>query len=196
MTKKHKGLPIRGFTSDAVWEAWLDKEHESADGLWVKFAKKGSGKRSVTYEQARDTALAFGWIDGLINALDETYYAVRFTPRRPKSKWSVVNVRIIERLVQEGRMRPAGLAQVEAAKADGRWEAAYPPQSEMEPPDDLLAALDAAPGARATFEGASRANRFAILYQLLEAKRPETRARRLEKFVALLARGDVPYPGR
>jgi uncharacterized protein YdeI (YjbR/CyaY-like superfamily) len=181
------------FSSDAEWERWLDENHASVDGVWIKMAKKASGIESVRYPEVLDTALCFGWIDGKRLALDEQYFLQRFVPRRPRSNWSRINVEKVERLTAEGRMRPAGLAEVERAKADGRWAAAYESQRLSTVPDDLQAELDARPEAKAFFEGLGKQNRFAILYQLQDAKRPETRARRLAKFVAMLEAGERIY---
>jgi uncharacterized protein YdeI (YjbR/CyaY-like superfamily) len=181
------------FASDAEWERWLDENHASVDGVWIKMAKKGTGIESVRYPEVLDTALCFGWIDGKRLALDEQYFLQRFVPRRPRSNWSRINVDKVERLAAEGRMRSAGTAEVERAKADGRWAAAYEGQRLSTVPDDLQAELDARPEAKAFFEGLNKQNRFAILYQLQDAKRPETRARRLAKFVAMLEAGEKIY---
>ena len=181
------------FPSDAEWERWLEENHETADGVWIKMAKKGSGIDSVRYPEVLDTALCFGWIDAKRLALDEQYFLQRFVPRRPRSNWSRINVEKVERLTAEGRMRPAGMGEVERAKADGRWAAAYEGQRLSTVPDDLQAELDARPEAKAFFEGLNKQNRFAILYQLQDAKRPETRARRLAKFVAMLEAGEKLY---
>lgn len=184
-------LPVIAFPSKAAFEEWLEANHENADGLWIKFAKKGSGIKTVTYTEAVDVALCFGWIDGLVNKLDEHYYLQRFTPRRPRSKWSQINRDKAEALVAAGAMRPAGLREIERAKADGRWAAAYASPSKMEVPDDLRAALQANPKAGAFFEQISKTNRYAILYRVHDAKRPETRARRIAQFVAMLERGET-----
>jgi uncharacterized protein YdeI (YjbR/CyaY-like superfamily) len=181
------------FASDAEWERWLEENHASADGVWIKMAKKGTGIDSVRYPEVLDTALCFGWIDAKRLALDEQYFLQRFVPRRPRSNWSRINVEKIERLTAEGRMRPAGLVEVERAKADGRWAAAYDSQRFNTVPEDLQAELDARPEAKAFFEGLNSQNRYAILYQLQDAKRPETRARRLAKFVAMLEAGERIY---
>ena len=188
--KEHKGEPVLPFASAAAWEGWLEKNHETSTGLWLKIAKKGSGIDSVTYAEALDAALCFGWIDGQKGAWDERFFLQRFTPRGRRSKWSQVNREHVARLIAAGRMRPAGLAEVERAKADGRWQAAYAPPSRMEVPDDLRRALDADPKAKAAFEALDRTNRYAMLYRLGDAKRPETRARRLAQYVEMLARGE------
>ena len=182
------------FASDAEWERWLEDNHADSDGVWIKMAKKGTGIDSVRYPEVLDIAICFGWIDARREALDDRYFLQRFTPRRARSRWSRINREKAERLIAEGRMRPAGLAEVERAKADGRWEAAYEGQRSMPVPDDLQRELDARPEAAEFFAGLSSQNRYAILYRLQEAKRPETRARRLEKFVAMLEAGETIYP--
>ncbi|HEU0248662.1 MAG TPA: YdeI/OmpD-associated family protein [Gaiellaceae bacterium] len=187
------GRPILAFASQAEWEAWLDAEHRASDGVWIKFAKKGSGVGTVVYAEALDVALCYGWIDSQVKSLDERFYLQKFTPRRARSKWSQVNRAKIEELTKRGRMKPAGLEQVELARADGRWDAAYASPVNVEMPDDLQAALDASPKAAEFWAGLNKSNRFAILYQLQDAKKPETRARRLEKFVGMLERGEKLY---
>ena len=173
------------FASAAEWEAWLEDNHAAPDGVWMKIAKKGTGIDSVRYPEVLESALCFGWIDGKREAHDEQWFLQRFTPRRARSRWSKINRETAERLIAEGRMRPAGLAEVERAKADGRWEAAYEGQRTIGVPDDLQRELDARPRARESFATLTSQNRYAILYRLHDAKRPETRARRLAKFVAL-----------
>lgn len=181
------------FASREEWEAWLDAEHGTSEGVWIKFAKKGSGVASVAYAEAVDVALCYGWIDSQVASLDERFYLQRFTPRRARSKWSRLNRDKVAELTRQGRMKPAGLAQVELAKADGRWEAAYASPANVEVPADLQAALDASPKAAEFWAGLSKSNRYAIVYGLEDAKRPETRTRRLEKFVAMLERGEKLY---
>jgi uncharacterized protein YdeI (YjbR/CyaY-like superfamily) len=188
------GLPLLPFASAAAWEAWLDEHHADADGVWIRMAKKGSGVESVRYPEVLEVALCFGWIDGRREAHDERFFLQRYTPRRARSRWSKINRETAERLIAEGRMRPAGVAEVERAKADGRWDAAYESASRMTVPEDLQRELDARPAAKAFFEGLSSQNRYAILYRLHDAKRPETRARRLETFVAMLEAGETIYP--
>jgi uncharacterized protein YdeI (YjbR/CyaY-like superfamily) len=188
------GLPQLTFAAAAEWEAWLEANHESADGVWLRLAKKGSGIPSVTLDEALDVCLCFGWIDGLRKGLDDDHYLQRYTPRRPRSKWSRINVEKVERLTAAGRMRPPGLAEVERAKADGRWDAAYESPTSIGVPDDLKRELASRPSAREFFEGLDSRNRYAILYSLKDAKRPETRARRLGKFVAMLEAGERVYP--
>jgi uncharacterized protein YdeI (YjbR/CyaY-like superfamily) len=188
------GLPTIPFASDAEWEAWLEEHHATSDGVWVKMAKKGSGIDSVRYPEVLHSALCFGWIDGRRQALDDQWFLQRFTPRRARSRWSRINRDTAERLAAEGRMRPAGAAEVERAKGDGRWDAAYEGQRSITVPDDLQAELDARPQAQAFFDGLSSQNRYAILYRLQDAKRPETRARRLAQFVAMLEAGETLHP--
>ncbi len=186
-------LPILECESQAAWSEWLEHNHASADGVWLKFAKKGSGARTVAYAEAVEEALCYGWIDGQAAGHDETYYLQRFTPRRSRSKWSLINREKATRLIAEGRMKPAGHEQVEAAKADGRWDAAYPSPSAATVPDDLQQALDQNPQAKASFEQLTSQNRYAILYRVHDAKRPETRAKRIAEYVAMLAERRTLY---
>jgi uncharacterized protein YdeI (YjbR/CyaY-like superfamily) len=188
------GLPQLAFPSAGDWETWLEENHSDSNGLWVKIAKKGSGIATVAYPEVLEVAIAFGWIDGRRERLDDEWFLQRFTPRRARSRWSKINRDTAERLIAEGHMRPAGLAEVERAKEDGRWEAAYEGQRAIGVPEDLAGELDARPQAKAFFEQLSSQNRYAILYRLQDAKRPETRARRLEKFVAMLEAGETIYP--
>jgi len=187
------GKPVLAFASQDDWGAWLDAEHATSDGVWVKFAKKGSGVETVVYAEALDVALCYGWIDSQVMSLDERFYLQKFTPRRSRSKWSRINREKIEQLTNAGRMKSAGLEQVELAKADGRWDAAYASPSTIEVPEDLQKALDANPKAAEFFATLSGSNRYAILYRLEDAKKAETRARRLEKFVGMLERGEKVY---
>ena len=181
----------------AAWRRWLGAHHAQPDGVWLVLAKKGTTKpTSLTYDQALEEALCYGWIDGQAGRRDEATYRQRFTPRRQRSPWSKRNTERAERLLAEGRMHPAGVAEIERAKADGRWAAAYPGSQEIEVPPELAAALAADPAALATFEALSSQNRYAILYRLRTAKRADTRARLLEGFVAMLARGETIYPQR
>jgi len=181
----------------AAWRRWLGEHHAQPHGVWLVLAKKGTTKpTSLTYDQALEEALCYGWIDGQAGRRDEATYRQRFTPRRQRSLWSKRNTERAERLLAEGRMHPAGIAEVERAKADGRWAAAYPGSQEIEVPPELAAALTASPAALATFEALGSQNRYAILYRLRTAKRADTRARLLEGFVAMLARGETIYPQR
>lgn len=184
------GLPVLAFDDDAAWEAWLAEHHASAAGVWVKIAKKASGVVTVTKVEAIRTALCWGWIDGQIGRWDEQYSVSRFTPRRARSNWSQINVRHVEELTAQGRMQPAGLAHVEAAKADGRWEAAYASSATMVVPPELQAELDRSPAAAAAWEQLSQANRFAMYHRIANAKRQETKLRNAEKFARMLERGE------
>jgi uncharacterized protein YdeI (YjbR/CyaY-like superfamily) len=179
------------FASATDWEEWLQENHSEADGVWVKIAKRNAGIESVRYPDVLDSAICFGWIDARREALDERFFLQRFTPRRPRSRWSRINRDKAERLIADGRMRPAGLAEVERAKADGRWEAAYEGQRSASVPEDLRRELDSRPRAKAFFDELNSQNRYAILYRLQEAKKPETRARRLASFVAMLEAGET-----
>jgi uncharacterized protein YdeI (YjbR/CyaY-like superfamily) len=182
-------LPVHLFAGAAELEAWLEEKGD-ADGVWLQIAKKGAPEPSVTYAEALEVALCFGWIDSQKRGLDETHFLQRFTPRRPRGRWSKINREKAEALIEAGRMRPAGLAEVEAAKADGRWEAAYEGARTAKVPPDLQRELDANPPAAEFFASLDGANRYAILYRLDEAKRPETRERRLRNFVTMLERGE------
>jgi len=187
-------LETRTFASVSEWEAWLRANHDSAPGIWIRFARKGSGVASVTYMEALQEALRFGWIDGQARGIDESWYDQRFTPRRPRSIWSKRNREFALALIEAGRMEAAGLREVERAKADGRWDAAYDAPTTATVPDDLQAALGAAPEAAAFFATLNAQNRYAILHRIQTARRPETRARRIETFVAMLARGETLHP--
>jgi uncharacterized protein YdeI (YjbR/CyaY-like superfamily) len=187
------GLPILHFPDQAALEHWLERQPRDHKGIWLKLAKKCSPTGSVGQKEAVEAGLCFGWIDGLMNPYDQSFYLIRFTPRRPRSKWSQINVEKAEALIEAGRMRPAGLAEVEAAKADGRWADAYPPHSRAEPPPELQAALDASPRAAAFFATLKGANRYGLIYRVLDAKKPETRAKRVAQFVAMLERGETLF---
>ena len=182
-------FPVLAFADQAALEAWLEAQHLTAPGLYVKIAKKGAGVPSVNWEQMVEVLLCFGWIDGRANRLDDHFYLQRVTPRRAKSVWSQKNVATVERLITEGRMRPAGLAAVEAAQADGRWERAYAGPKDITVPDDLAAALDADPAAKTEFESLDGANRYAILWRVHTAATPATRAKRIAAAVELLREG-------
>jgi uncharacterized protein YdeI (YjbR/CyaY-like superfamily) len=183
-------LPILLFASRAELEVWLGANHADSAGLWLKIAKKGSDVESVSYAEALELALCFGWIDSQKRGFNERFFLQRFTPRRPRGKWSRINREKAEALIASKAMRPAGLVQVEAAKADGRWEAAYAGQRTAEVPEDLQRELDRSAAAREFFATLDSANRYAILYRLQDAKKAETRERRLRKFVAMLERGE------
>jgi uncharacterized protein YdeI (YjbR/CyaY-like superfamily) len=185
-----KGLPIVAFADRAEFAAWL-AEHADTSGLWIRIAKKDTGIPSVNHDQALEVALRYGWIDGTAQRVDEVHYVQKFTPRTKRSRWSKINRASAERLIEAGEMTPGGLREVDAAKADGRWAAAYAGSATQTVPDDLRAALDANPAAAAFFTTLTSQNRYAILYRVEEAKRPETRARRIEKFVGMLERGET-----
>jgi uncharacterized protein YdeI (YjbR/CyaY-like superfamily) len=182
-------LPVLEFADPAALEAWLEAEHQRAPGAYLRIAKKGTTPTTVTQAQAIESLLCFGWIDGQIRPLDERHYLVRVTPRRARSVWSKRNVETVERLTAEGRMRPAGLAAVEAAQSDGRWEQAYAGSATMTVPDDLAAALTAVPKAQRTFDGLNATNRYAVLWRVHTARTPQTRARRIAQLVQMLAEG-------
>lgn len=182
------------FSSRGDWAAWLAENHADAAGVWLRLERKAPGSTALTYPEALEAAIAHGWIDGTRKRLDERHYLQRFTPRRARSKWSKINRDKAVDLIERGEMTPAGLREVERAKADGRWDAAYAGQRTMEVPEDLRAELDRNPVARERFAGLDSRNRYAILYRIGDAKRPETRARRIAKFVAMLNEGETIYP--
>jgi len=192
----HKGLPVLHFATEAEWDAWLVENGGRVAGIWLKLAKKGSGANSVTKAEAIVAAICHGWIDGQINPLDEQSWLIRFTPRGPRSKWSRRNRETAAGLIVAGRMSEAGRREVERAKADGRWQAAYAPQSSADVPPDLAAALDKTPAAKAFFATLTGANRYAVLYRVHDAKRPDTRAKRIAKFVEMLAAGETVHGKR
>jgi uncharacterized protein YdeI (YjbR/CyaY-like superfamily) len=183
-------LPILLFATPSDLELWLEANFEASAGVWLKIARKGAPVPSVTYAEALELALCFGWIDSQKRGLDAAHFLQRFTPRRPRGRWSRINRDKAEALIAAGAMRPSGMAEVEAAKADGRWEAAYEGQRTAEVPDDLRRELDANEAAREFFATLDSANRYAIVYRLNDARKPETRERRLRKFVAMLERGE------
>jgi uncharacterized protein YdeI (YjbR/CyaY-like superfamily) len=192
MAAEPQELIVRDATA---WRAWLAEHHAEQAGVWLVLAKKGTEKpTSLTYDQALVEALCHGWIDGQVRRRNETTYRQRFTPRRRRSSWSKRNTEIAEQLLAEGRMHAAGIAEIERAKGDGRWDAAYAGPATMKIPADLAAALAAEPKAQATFESLNRQNRYAILYRIETAKRADTRARRIAEFVAMLARGETIHP--
>jgi uncharacterized protein YdeI (YjbR/CyaY-like superfamily) len=179
----------------AAWHAWLEGNHETSPGARLVLAKKGATEPTrLTYDEALPEALSYGWIDGHLTRRDNLTYRVRFTPRRARSSWSQRNVETAERLIVEGRMQPAGLAEVRRAQADGRWARAYGGSASVEVPDDLRDALAASPQAQTMWDVLTRANRYAVLYRVHEAKHAETRARRITKYIEMLARGDTPHP--
>jgi uncharacterized protein YdeI (YjbR/CyaY-like superfamily) len=194
MTTRKSELPIIPFASAEAWGTWLEENHATSDGLWLKFARKGSGIESVSFAEALNVALCYGWIDSQANGFDDHYWLQRFTPRRPRSKWSKRNRDKAARLIAEGRMKPAGLREVERARADGRWDAAYDPQSTATVPEDLRRELEKDVEAREFFATLDSANRYAILHRIQDARRPETRARRIKKYVAMLHEGKKLHP--
>ncbi|HVD66303.1 MAG TPA: YdeI/OmpD-associated family protein [Gaiellaceae bacterium] len=181
--------PVLFFTTPADLEDWLEEHGEASDGIWLKFAKKASGIQSVVYAEALDVALCHGWIDGQVQRLDDDHYLQRFTPRRARSKWSARNRGKAVELIEQGRMRPPGLREIERARADGRWDEAYDSPATATVPDDFQAALDAVPAAREFFESLGSTKRYAFLYRIADAKRPETRAKRIAEYVTLLRQG-------
>ena len=181
------------FESREAWEQWLAEHHSDAREVWVKFAKKASGIASVSYDEAVEVALCYGWIDAQMRSLGKDFYVQRFTPRARRSKWSKLNREKATKLIEAGAMKPAGLREVERAKADGRWDAAYDAPSTATVPDDLRAALAHNPRAEEFFATLDRRNRYAILYRIQDAKKPETRQRRIEQVVAMLAEGKKLY---
>ena len=184
----------RRFTSADAFHTWLAKNHATSPGIWIRIAKKSSGVRTVTHPEALDIALCYGWIDGKRKALDETYFLQLFTPRTKRSVWSKINRGKVTDLIAAGRMQPAGHAEIERAKADGRWESAYDSVRNATVPDDLRKFLDRKPRAKKFFESLSSQNRYAILWRLMTAKRPETRAKRFAQFTAMLEKGEKIYP--
>jgi len=186
--------PLLPFISQDDWVASLAEHHDSSTGVWIRLAKKGSGVASVTYAEAVEVALCYGWIDGQAKTIDDRFYMQRFSPRSARSKWSKINCGKVVDLIERGLIQPAGLREVERAKADGRWDAAYDPPSTAQVPPELTEALERSPAAQDAFAALDSRNRYAILFRIADAKRPETKARRIEKFVAMLAEGGKIYP--
>jgi len=178
--------PTELFESQAQFEAWLEENHASSREIWIKLAKKNSGATSISRVDALESALCFGWIDGQAAKLDDAFWLQRFTPRRSKSTWSIKNCEKVIELLAEGRMRPAGIEEVESAKRDGRWDRAYASPRNMTVPDDFQRKLEEHPRAQAFFADLDSRNRFAMLYRIQDAKRDETRKRRIDRFVAML----------
>jgi uncharacterized protein YdeI (YjbR/CyaY-like superfamily) len=191
MTEVRSGLRIVGFADQREFEDWLAGQPPDAAGLWIKFARKGTGRASLSKAEAIDAALCHGWIDGQLDKYDDVHWLVRFTPRKPRSKWSENNRTRALQLIEAGQMRETGLAQVNAARADGRWNAAYAPASTAEVPPDLQEALDQSPTAAAFFATLTGANRYAILYRIGAVKKPDTRARKIATYVVMLERGET-----
>ena len=196
MAKKevHKKLSVYPFRSYEAWLRWLAKNFEQTDSIWIKLGKKNSGIESVTYEEARQGAIMYGWIDGLINGYDDTHYLIKFSPRRPRSKWSKINRGIAEQLIADGMMEPAGLKQVAAAQSDGRWEAAYDSPGSIKVPPELQKLIETNKKAKKNFSELSSANRYAFLYRIQNSKREDTRRRHIEKAFEMLKRGEVYHP--
>jgi len=189
-----RDLPVLAFKSQEAFEVWLGSRPAGGSGLWLKIAKKSSGIASVSRDEAVDAALCHGWIDGQLDSFDDRYWLIRFTPRQSTSIWSEKNRARALELVALGRMRPAGLSEIERARKDGRWEKAYAGQSTAQVPDDLMRALSKSKKAKAFFETLDSKNRYAILYRVHNAKKPETRSARIEKFVAMLLQGETIHP--
>lgn len=189
-------LPLLTFPNAKAFETWLSREGKTSPGAWLCFAKQGAPETTLTKPAAIDSALAHGWIDGQLGSIDRHYFKIRFTPRRPKSVWSKLNRERIERLIEAGRMTPRGMAEVNQAKADGRWAAAYDPPSKAAADADLTSALDAKPKARAFYDKLDSANRYAVLYRIQQTKSPEKRAAKIAELVAMLARGEAIHPLR
>jgi len=194
MPSAKRDLPIMAFKSQSAWDIWLASHSGKSKGLWLKLAKKSSGIASVSHQEAVEAALCHGWIDGQGDAFDERYWLIRFTPRKPKSIWSQKNRAKALQLIEQGRMKPAGLREIEKAKKDGRWDSAYAPQSTAAIPDDLRAALAKNRKAGRFFETLDSRNRYAILHRVHTAKKAETRAQRVKTFVSMLSRGETIYP--
>jgi uncharacterized protein YdeI (YjbR/CyaY-like superfamily) len=189
-----KELPIMPFEDQAVWAAWLANNHATSAGVWLRLAKKATGTPSVSYAEALEVALCYGWIDGQKKGYDDAWWLQKFTPRGPKSIWSNINKQKAQALIDSGQMQPAGLAAVERAKQDGRWDAAYDSQSRIDVPSDLQAELDRNPAAKAFFATLNSTNRYAILFRIQTAKKPETRAKRIQQFIGMLERHELLYP--
>lgn len=194
MVNTYRDLPILEFRSKEKFASWMEAQATTSKGLWLKLAKKASGIKTVSQQDAIETALCHGWIDGQLDKFDEAYWLMRFTPRRPKSKWSEINRTKAVELIAKGHMKPAGLKEIERAKADGRWDAAYAPQSTAVASRDLQAALNRNKTAKLAFEKLDSRNRYAILHRVQDAKKAETRASRIEKYVSMLSRGETIYP--
>lgn len=186
--------PIRLFSNQEAWTAWLEKHHRKSDGLWLRVAKKGSGLQSVSYGEALEAALCYGWIDGQKRGESEQAWLQRFLPRSAKSIWSKINREKALALIASGEMKPAGLAAIEEARKNGRWDSAYDSPGNATVPADLQAALDASPNAAAFFKTLNSANRYAILWRIQTVKKAETRTRKIEQFIAMLDRREKFHP--
>ena len=194
MPKPSSDLPELLFKDKKAWSAWLARNHAKSPGVWLKLAKKGSDTKSVSYQEALEAALCYGWIDGQKQAFDESFWLQKLTPRGPRSIWSKINREKAEALIASGEMKPAGLAAIERAKENGQWEKAYESQSRASVPDDLQAELDRHPEAKAFFATLNSVNRYAIVFRIHNAKKPETRAKRIQQFVAMLERHEKVHP--
>lgn len=192
--KQNNDLAVIGFEQQKDWADWLEKNHAASPGIWLRLAKKASGLQSVTYDEALEVALCYGWIDGQKKGLDDSAWLQKFTPRGAKSIWSKVNCQKAEALINSGRMQPAGLRAIESARQDGRWQAAYDSQSRAAPAEDFQAALDANPEAKAFFATLESRNRYAILFRLQTAKKAETRARLIQQFIQMLEKHEKLHP--
>ena len=188
-TKSGNEMQVVSFASPKEWRKWIAVNHATSSGIWLRFVKKDSGKKTVTYAEALEEALCYGWIDGQVNKYDATSYIQKFTPRRPKSIWSKRNTEKAERLIQEGKMEAAGMQQVELAKTDGRWQQAYDSSKSMKVPEDFLQQLSKNKKAKTFFDGLNKANLYAIAWRLQTAKRPETREKRLKEILAMMSEG-------
>lgn len=188
MNNHKDNLSILAFKTQTAFEKWLAKNYSASNGVWLKIYKKGSGTPTVSYAQAVEAALCYGWIDGLLNPVDEKAYMIRFTPRRSKSIWSKKNIEKVSRLISEGKMKPAGLKEIEKAKSDGRWQQAYDPPSSMEMPVDFLKALSKIPKAKKFFQTLNKTNTYAIAWRLQTAKKPETREKRIKVILEMLSK--------
>ncbi len=189
-----KDIPVFRFETLEDWKAWLGEQSRTCKAVWIMLAKKGTAGKSITYEDARDYAIAYGWIDGQVNRWDDEYYITRFTPRSAKSNWSKINCAVAELLIERGEMTEAGLEQVEAAKKDGRWERAYHSSSAIAVPDDFRAALESSSAANELFSRLNSANRYAFLYRIQTASNAALRSKRIEKYIEMLENGDVFHP--
>ena len=183
-------LPTKPLSGKEKWSDWLARQHDKSTGIWLKLAKKDSGIKSITYEEALDVALCYGWIDGQKKGFDDKYWLQKFTPRGAKSIWSRINTEKTEKLIASGEMKPAGLKAIEAAKKDGRWDAAYASQKNISIPDDFQAALDKREKAKTFFASLKSSERYSFLFRIHHAKKPETRARHIQKFVEMLEKGE------
>ncbi len=194
--KNGDNLPILPFETQTAWEAWLMEHHQIAKGIWLKIAKKEAGIPSVSYPEALEGAICFGWIDGQKASLDDKFWLQKFSPRGPRSVWSKINCANALKLIEQGRMQPAGLEQVNLARADGRWEAAYDSQSKITIPPDFQSELDKNPKAKEFFETINSQNRYSILWRIQTAKKPETRLARIQKYIEMLSDKQTIYPMR